>query len=117
MLSNSELPGGGGHMDTETTEPQPNDDGRIGDGQRRVIGCLTATRQRDLAIVWLLKDGGLRILELLALRLGDVQWGKRTLTVRATKTRSTRLVPVTEEAILALSEYVRLERPTPLAHD
>lgn len=83
----------------------------------RFIACLTATRQRDRAIVWLLKDGGLRIYELLALRLGDVQWGKRTLTVRATKTRSTRLVPVTEEAILALSEYVRLERPTTLAHD
>jgi len=83
----------------------------------RFIGCLTATRQRDRAIVWLLKDGGVRIHELLALRLGDVQWGKRTLTVRATKTRSTRLVPVTEEAILALSEYVRLERPTTLVHD
>ena len=38
----------------------------------RFIACLTATRQRDRAIVWLLKDGGVRIHELLALRLSDV---------------------------------------------
>lgn len=83
----------------------------------RFVACLTATRHRDRAIVWLLKDGGVRIGELLALRVGDVDWSKRTLTVRAPKTRSTRLVPVTAEAIAVLADYVRRERPRPLPHD
>ncbi len=79
--------------------------------------CLTATAHRDRALVWLLKDGGVRIGELLELRVGDIDWSKRTLTVRASKTRSTRLVPVTAEAIGVLADYVRLERPKPLPHD
>src|SRR5207248_2216617 len=83
----------------------------------RFVENLTATRHRDRAIVWLLKDGGVRIGELLELRVADVDWSKRTLTVRASKTRSTRLVPITTEAIAVLAEYVRLERPKPLPHD
>ena len=78
---------------------------------------LTATRYRDRAIVWLLKDGGARISEILQLRLGDLNWSKRILTIRATKNKRERLVPVTQEAITALSNYVRLERPKPLPHD
>lgn len=83
----------------------------------RFLACLTATRYRDRAIAWLLKDGGVRIHEALALRLGDINWSKRVLTIRATKTRTTRLVPVTAEAITILAGYVRHERPTTLAHD
>jgi integrase/recombinase XerD len=64
-----------------------------------------------------LKDGGLRINEALRLRLGDINWSKRILAVRATKNKRERLVPVTEEGIVPLSNYVRLERPRTLAHD
>lgn len=78
---------------------------------------LTATRYRDRAIVWLLKDGGLRISEVLQLRLGEINWSKRILTIRATKNKRERRVPVTQEAIMALSNYVRLERPRALLHD
>src|SRR5258708_7124012 len=67
---------------------------------------LTATRYRDQAIVWLLKDGGLRINEALQLRLGDVNWSRRILAVRATKNKRERLVPVTVEAMVPLSNYV-----------
>lgn len=88
-----------------------------GEEMDHFVACLTATSHRDRAIVWLLKDGGVRIGELLELRVGDVDWSKRTLTVRATKTRSTRLVPVTAEAIAVLADYVRRERPKPLPHD
>ncbi len=56
---------------------------------------LTATQFRDPAIVWLLKDGGARISEILRLRLGDINWSKRILTIRATKNKRERLVPVT----------------------
>jgi integrase/recombinase XerC len=77
----------------------------------------TATRHRDRAIVWLLKDGGMRIHEVLDLRVSDINWSKRTLIVRSSKSRSERLVPVSADAITALSDYVRLERPRSLPHD
>jgi site-specific recombinase XerD len=81
------------------------------------LAQLRSTRFRDSAIVWLLKDGGMRIGEVLQLRLDHINWGKRILMVRATKSRRERLVPLTHEAITALSNYVRHERPKQLAHD
>jgi len=87
------------------------------DEMDRFLGCLTATGYRDRAIAWLLKDGGMRIGEVLGLQLGDINWSKRLLTVRATKNRTERLVPVTQNAITVLADYVRLERPKPLPHD
>jgi integrase/recombinase XerC len=83
----------------------------------RFVRHLTATRYRDRAIVWLLTDGGLRINEALQLHLGDINWSKRILAVRATKNKRERRVPVTEEAMVPLSNYVRLERPNTLTHD
>jgi integrase/recombinase XerD len=83
----------------------------------RFLAGLTATRYRDRALVGLLKDGGLRVGEALALRLGDVDWSKAVLSVRATKTRTTRLVPVSAEAVALLATYVREERPKALPHD
>src|SRR5947209_14579543 len=76
----------------------------------RFLACLTTTQFRDRAIVWLLKDGGMRIGELLGLRLGDINWSKRVLMMRATKNRTERLVPISREAITILADYVRLER-------
>src|SRR5438067_530529 len=104
-------------MDPETSLHQPGTAPSATEWQRRFLGCLTATQYRDRAIVWLLKDGGMRIGELLALRLGDINWGRRTLTLRVTKNRAERLVPVTREAITVLADYVRLERPWSLPHD
>lgn len=83
----------------------------------RFLACLTATQFRDRALAWVLKDGGMRIGELLGLRLGDIDWSKRVLTVRATKNRTERLVPISQEAVTILADYVRLERPKTLAHD
>lgn len=78
---------------------------------------LDVTQYRDRAIVWLLKDGGLRINEVLGLRLGEINWARRILRIRATKNKHERLVPISEHALAALSNYVRLERPKLLAHD
>jgi integrase len=80
-------------------------------------GLTATTRYRDRAIVGLLKDGGARISEILQLRLADINWGKRILNIRATKTKRERLVPVAQEAITALSNYLRLERHSTLSHD
>ncbi len=83
----------------------------------RFAAHLTATRYRDKAIVWLLKDGALRINEALDLRLGDIHWAGRRVTVRATKSRTERVVPLTADALAILGAYLRLERPKALAHD
>lgn len=83
----------------------------------RFLAHLTATHYRDRAIAWLLKDGGLRIGEVLGLRLDNINWSKRLLTVRATKNRTNRIVPVSQDAVAILAEYVRLERPKTLPHD
>lgn len=83
----------------------------------RFISHMTATSHRDRAIVWLLKDGAVRISEALDLRVGDIHWAGRRITVRATKSHTSRLVPLSEGAITALSNYIRLERPPKLTHD
>lgn len=83
----------------------------------RFVAHLTTTRYRDKAIVWLLKDGAVRIHEALGLRLGDIHWAGRRITARAAKSRADRVVPLTQEAMAALSGYLRLERPRDLDHD
>ncbi len=81
------------------------------------IAHLTATSHRDRAIVWLLKDGGLRIGEALDLRIGDIHWAGRRITVRAPKTHNARTIALSTDALAALGAYVRLERPPDLDHD
>lgn len=83
----------------------------------RFISHLTATTHRDRAIVWLLKDGAVRISEALALRMPDIHWAGKRITVHATKSRNSRVVPLSDEALTALSNYLRHERPKSLAHD
>ncbi|MGE3440434.1 MAG: tyrosine-type recombinase/integrase, partial [Blastocatellales bacterium] len=46
----------------------------------RFISHLTATTHRDRAIVWLLKDGAVRIGEALALRIQDIHWAGKRIT-------------------------------------
>ncbi|MCI0392330.1 MAG: tyrosine-type recombinase/integrase [Acidobacteria bacterium] len=83
----------------------------------RFISHLTATTHRDRAIVWLFKDGAVRIGEALALRIPDIHWAGKRITVHATKSRNSRVVPLSDEALAALSNYLRLECPKSLAHD
>jgi integrase/recombinase XerD len=83
----------------------------------RFVSQLTATKHRDRAIVWLLKDGGVRIGEALSLQMPDIHWAGRRVTVHATKSRNSRIVPLSDEALTALSNYIRLERPTSLTHE
>lgn len=83
----------------------------------RFIEQLTATNFRDRAIVWLLKDGAVRIGEALDLRLGDIHWAGHRVTIRSSKSRNQRIVPLTDEALAALSDYLRHERPPDLDHD
>ena len=77
--------------------------------------------RRDLAIVRLMLDGGLRPGEALGLHLADIAYGRRRLTVRhredhprgaRSKSRTERIVDVHEAATLeAVTAYVMTERP------
>lgn len=83
----------------------------------RFVKQLTTTRYRDQAIVYLMWHSGLRISEVLALRLEDIDWGNSVILVRAGKSRTPRRIPISEETEKLLSNYVRLERPKALTHD
>ena len=77
--------------------------------------------RRDLAIIRLLLDGGLRPGEVLGLHLTDIIYGKRRVTIRVrfdhprgvrSKSRTERVVDLHEAVTLeAVSAYVMQERP------
>ena len=88
----------------------------------QIAKLLTQLRsRRDLAIVRLMLDGGLRPGEVLGLHLTDIAYGRRRLTVRCrddhprgarSKSRTERMVDVHEAMTLeAVSAYILHERP------
>ena len=88
----------------------------------QVAALLDALRcRRDLALVRLMLDGGLRPGEALGLRLGDVSYGRRRVTIRhqedhprgvRSKSRTERVVDLHEAVTLeAVTAYVMAERP------
>lgn len=81
---------------------------------RRLLGLVdrsTAAGRRDYAAILLLVSTGIRAGELVGLTLDDVDWRGRLLRVHATKTRSSRVVPIPGAAFSALVDYVRRDRP------
>lgn len=95
--------------------PRPLDEGRVA----ALLGALRC--RRDLALVRLMLDGGLRPGEALGLHLGDVAYGRRRVTIRhredhprgvRQKSRTERVVDLHEAATLeAVSAYLMAERP------
>lgn len=84
-----------------------------------LLGALRS--RRDLALIRLMLDGGLRPGEALSLHLADVAYGRRRVTIRCRqdhpkgarqKSRQERVVDLHEPATLrAVSDYVSSERP------
>ena len=70
-------------------------------------------QKRDLAIVLTLRHTGLRVSELCALRLGDVELGERkgSVTVRAGKGGKYRIVPLNLDVRKAITAYLEV-RPS-----
>ena len=95
--------------------PRPLSDDQV---QQLLSACRT---RRDRALLLLMLQGGLRPGEVLNLRLGDIEYGRRRVIVRhstdhprgaRTKSRVERVVDLHEpEALAALSDYVLRERP------
>jgi len=95
--------------------PRPLDEDQVA----ALVGALRC--RRDLALVRLMLDGGLRPGEALGLHLGDVAYGRRRVTILhredhpcgvRQKSRTERVVDLHEAATLeAVSAYVMGERP------
>jgi integrase len=95
--------------------PRPLSDERV----RQLLAACR--RRRDRAMFLLMLQGGLRPGEVLNLRLGDIEYGRRRVVIRhytdhprgaRTKSRVERVVDLHEpEALAALSDYVMRERP------
>jgi integrase/recombinase XerD len=95
--------------------PRPLDEGQVA----ALLGALRC--RRDLALVRLMLDGGLRPGEALGLHLEDIAYGRRRVTVRhrenhprgvRQKSRTERVVDLHEAATLeAVAAYVMGERP------
>ena len=70
------------------------------------------TGHRDYAMALCQVDLGLRVSEVSALRLEDLDWRAATLRIEGGKSRRTRLLPLTDGVGRAIAEYLRQGRPT-----
>ena len=73
---------------------------------------VAGQNRRDFAIVMLFLQTGLRVSELVNLRLGDVSLETKELTVRQGKGRKDRVVPLVGQALEALKAYLKVRTPS-----
>ena len=77
----------------------------------RTVDLSRPAGRRDLAILRLIVDLGLRCSEVSELCLEDIDWRAGTLTVRKCKQRRERSLPLPESTGRAISAYLRTARP------
>lgn len=77
----------------------------------RAVDASLAAGRRDMAIVRLMLDLGLRCSEVAALSLDDFDWHAGTLAVRKTKQRRERLLPLPPILGRVIARYLRAGRP------
>ncbi|WP_419917778.1 tyrosine-type recombinase/integrase [Candidatus Poriferisocius sp.] len=70
-----------------------------------VLNDDPARYQRDTAVLELLYGSGLRVSEVCAIRVGDIDWERRRLTVHGKGSRQ-RIVPLSEPAVVALRQWM-----------
>ena len=75
------------------------------------IDNSTVKGKRDLAMVLLAARLGMRSSEITSLELGDIDWEKRTLLVRQSKTPRNLLLPADDTVMAALADYILNARP------
>ena len=66
---------------------------------------------RDHAMLFLMANYGLRPSEIASLSVDSIDWVARTLRVEQSKTRTTLILPLSEEAQGVLRQYLRCARP------
>ena len=80
--------------------------GTLLDKPRAVVADDSSPRrQRDIAVLELLYGSGLRVSEVCAIQVGDIDWERRQLTVNG-KGSKQRIVPLSEPAAYALAEWL-----------
>ncbi len=67
---------------------------------------------RDHAMLYLMAHYGLRPSEVASLSVDSVDWASRTLRVEQSKTRTTLVLPLSDEALRVLKRYLRSGRPS-----
>ena len=74
--------------------------------------------ERNYAMTLCMLDLGLRCSEVIGLRLGDIDWRRRWLNVRMSKTGRGRRLPLPDHVRGAMLEYLKTARPqnTPFDH-
>jgi site-specific recombinase XerD len=77
----------------------------------RVFDRRRAIGKRDFAMALCLSRLGLRGKEVASLRLEDLNWQARTMHLRQTKTRRSRLVPLPADVAAAIRDYLHVGRP------
>jgi len=81
---------------------------------RQVIATIDNTDaqgKRDLVVVLLAMEMGLRSSDIVNLKLGDIDWGKESLSVSQTKTGRPLQLPVPRLTMASLADYVLHARP------
>jgi integrase/recombinase XerC len=74
---------------------------------------VAGDNERDFAIVMLFLQSGLRVSELVNLRLGDVDFESREIIVKQGKGRKDRVVPLVGQALDALKAYLAVREVSP----
>ena len=72
----------------------------------------TATGRRDLAMIRCMSDLGLRVSEVVALTLDDIDWRRGVVTIRCDKGRRGRALPLPAPLGRAITAYLRCGRPS-----
>lgn len=76
------------------------------------INRETAGGKRDYAILMLAKYTGLRAVDVLALRLSDINWANHEISVIQSKTASSLILPLETVVGNAIADYILHGRPT-----
>jgi integrase/recombinase XerD len=88
--------------------------------RRKLLGSFrrsTPEGKRNYAMTLCMLDLGLRAGEVIGLRLQDIDWQARQLSVRFTKTGRGRRLPLPTDVLKALRDYLRTGRPQNASFD
>ncbi len=80
-------------------------------------GCNSAIEIRDLAMFELFYSSGLRLSELTALNLNDIDLADNSLIIRSGKGGKSRILPIGSKAIIALNNWLALRLKNELASE